>query len=248
MNIAIVDDRKSDSDRLVGFIDTYMEQHGLQCGAIDRFSSGEDFLGAFTSGKYDLIVLDIYMGGITGMETAKRIRRMDHDCRIIFITTSPEFAVESYDVSASFYLLKPIEKSGVFAALDRCGLQATERARTVEVTTPFGKAALPVHDVSYTEYARRQVLVHLKNGQDMEVSMSQRDFSALLLQYPWFCDCIKGILVNFEDVDKLLEDRFLLKSGVQIPISRLKYRDVREQFLEYSYSKVRGGQYGGTAY
>ena len=241
MNIAIVDDLKTDSDRLVGFIDTYMEQHRLQCGAMDRFSSGEDFLGAFTSGKYDLIFLDIYMGGITGMETAKRIRRMDHDCRIIFITTSPEFAVESYDVSASFYLLKPIEKSGVFAALDRCGLQAAERARTVEVTTPFGKTALPVHDVSYTEYARRQVLVHLKNGQDMEVSMSQKDFSALLLQYPWFCDCIKGILVNFEDVDKLLVDRFLLKNGIQVPISRLKYRDVREQYIQYSYHLVRGG-------
>lgn len=123
MNIAIVDDRKTDSDRLVGFIDTYAEQHRLQWGAMDRFSSGEEFLGAFTAGKYDLIFLDIYMDGITGMETARRIRRADHGCRIIFITTSPEFAVESYDVSASFYLLKPIEKNGVFAALDRCGLQ-----------------------------------------------------------------------------------------------------------------------------
>ena len=101
MNIAIVDDRKTDSDRLVGFIDTYAEQHRLQWGAMDRFSSGEEFLGAFTAGKYDLIFLDIYMDGITGMETAKRIRRADHGCRIIFITTSPEFAVESYDVSAS---------------------------------------------------------------------------------------------------------------------------------------------------
>ena len=229
MNIAIVDDRKTDSDRLVGFIDTYAEQHRLQWGAMDRFSSGEEFLGAFTAGKYDLIFLDIYMDGITGMETAKRIRRADHGCR-------------------TFYLLKPIEKNGVFAALDRCGLQDAERTRAVEVATHFGKTVLPVHDISYTEYVRRQVFIHLKNGQDMEVSMSQKDFSALLLQYPWFCDCIKGILVNFEDVDKLLEDRFLLKSGIQIPISRLKYRNVREQFLEYSYSKVRGGQYGGTAY
>ena len=84
MNIAIVDDRKTDSDRLVGFIDTYAEQHRLQWGAMDRFSSGEEFLGAFTAGKYDLIFLDIYMDGITGMETAKRIRRADHGCRIIF--------------------------------------------------------------------------------------------------------------------------------------------------------------------
>lgn len=74
MNIAIVDDRKTDSDRLVGFIDTYAEQHRLQWGAMDRFSSGEEFLGAFTAGKYDLIFLDIYMDGITGMETAVAFR------------------------------------------------------------------------------------------------------------------------------------------------------------------------------
>ena len=221
MNIAIIDDLKTDSDRLVVLINTYMEQHRLQCRTMDLFSSGEAFLDTFTSGKYHLIFLDIYMDGITGMETAKRIRQTDHDCRIIFITTSPEFAVESYDVSASFYLLKPIEKNGVFAALDRCGLQDAERTRAVEVATHFGKTVLPVHDISYTEYVRRQVLIHLKNGQDMEVSMSQKDFSALLLQYPWFCDCIKGILVNFEDVDKLLEDRFLLKIQLLRPCLRL---------------------------
>ena len=105
MNIAIIDDLKTDSDRLVGLINTYMEQHRLQCRTMDLFSSGESFLDTFTSGKYHLIFLDIYMDGITGMETAKRIRQTDHDCRIIFITTSPEFAVESYNVNASFYLL-----------------------------------------------------------------------------------------------------------------------------------------------
>ena len=90
--------------------------------------------------------------------------------------------------------------------------------------------------------------MHFKDGQELAVSMSQKDFSALLLPYPWFSDCIKGILVNFEDVEKLLEDRFLLKSGVQVPISRLKYKEVREQFLEYSYSMVRGGQYDRTSF
>ena len=110
----------------------------------------------------------------------------------------------------------------------------------MEVATACGRTQLLVHEVSYTEYVRRQVLVHFKDGQELAVSMSQKDFSALLLQCPWFSDCIKGILVNFEDVEKLLEDRFLLKSGIQIPISRLKYKEVREQFLEYSYSIVRG--------
>ena len=114
MNIAIIDDLKTDSDRLVGLIDTYMEQHRLQCRTMDLFSSGEAFLDTFTSGKYHLIFLDIYMDGITGMETAKRIRQTDHDCRIIFITTSPEFAVESYNVNEGrcFFRPRPVWTSG----------------------------------------------------------------------------------------------------------------------------------------
>ena len=101
MKLAIVDDLKTDSDRLAGFVHTYMEQHQLKLDALDQFESGESFLSGFTSGSYDLIFLDIYMTGITGMETAKKIRQTDHDCRLIFITTSPEFAVESYDVNAA---------------------------------------------------------------------------------------------------------------------------------------------------
>lgn len=248
MKLAIVDDLKTDSDRLAGFVHTYMEQHQLKLDALDQFESGESFLSGFTSGSYDLIFLDIYMTGITGMETAKKIRQIDHDCRLIFITTSPEFAVESYDVNAVFYLLKPIRQEQVFTALDRCALRAREDSRTIDVPTALGTMPLPLHKISYTEHVNRQILVHFKDGGQMEVPMNQKSFSALLLEYPWFCDCIKGILVNFEDVDKLLDDRFLLKSGVYIPISRLKYKDVREQFLEYSYSAVRGGSYGGAAF
>lgn len=75
MKLAIVDDLKTDSDRLAGFVHTYMEQHQLKLDALDQFESGESFLSGFTSGSYDLIFLDIYMTGITGMETAKRSGR-----------------------------------------------------------------------------------------------------------------------------------------------------------------------------
>ena len=69
--------------------------------------------------------------------------------------------------------------------------------------------------------------------------MKQADFTDMILSYPFLCNCIKGIIVNFEEVEKLLDNRFLLKDGTSIPISRLKYKEVREQFFEYTYSKLR---------
>ena len=71
--------------------------------------------------------------------------------------------------------------------------------------------------------------------------MSQKEFAQLLQPYDWFCDCIKGILVNFEDVYKLMDDRFLMKCGASIPISRLKYHEVREKYLNYTYRVLRKG-------
>ena len=66
-------------------------------------------------------------------------------------------------------------------------------------------------------------------------------FAALLLAFPYFCDCMKGMLVNFESVEKLTPDSFILSGGIQLPISRLKYRDVREKFFDWSFAQARGG-------
>ena len=68
--------------------------------------------------------------------------------------------------------------------------------------------------------------------------MRQADFAALLLAYPYFCDCTRGVLVNLEQVGNLLADRFLLKNGAAVSISRLKYQKVREQFLAFTYARM----------
>lgn len=242
MKIAIIDDLEMDARQLADQIMTYMTKHRIPADTPKIFPGGEEFLAGFLPGVYDIIFLDIYMNGINGMETARKIRLFDTSCHIIFVTTSSDFAVDSYEVEAAFYLIKPVTEERVTKALDRCNLQVTVDEASILVPSKGTEIRLALHQISYTEYISRRGLVHLKDGRQEEVSMNQKEFAALLLSYPWFCDCIKGILVNFEEVDKLLDDRFVLKNGVSIPISRLKYRDVREQYIRYSYDQVRGGQ------
>ena len=241
LKIAIVDDLKLDAEQLSHLIFSYMKEHRIPTAAPEIFPNGETFLASFTVGSFDIVFLDIYMDGLSGMETAQKLHALDASCRIVFVTTSPDFAVDSYDVNAAFYLLKPVTMERVSKALERCHLSAAEAEVSVLVPCQGTELRLPLHQISYTEYLKRRILVHMRDRSQHEISMNQRDFSALLLSYPWFCDCIKGVLVNLEDVDKLLEDRFLMKSGASIPISRLKYRDVREQYIQYSYHLVRGG-------
>lgn len=242
MKIAIVDDIKGEAERLSDLVAHYLSTHGLFCDQTDLFASGEAFLEHFEPALYDIIFLDIYMSGMTGMETARRIREEDANCSLLFVTTSPDFAIDSYDVNATYYLLKPVNEEQVTRALDRCNMDRIERDRYVMVPSQGKDVRLFLHNIAYTEYANRRIMVYMKDGGTMEVNLSQKDFQQLLLPYDWFCDCMKGVLVNFEDVHKLQSDRFDMKCGATIAISRLKYSDVRERYLDYTFKTLREGQ------
>lgn len=240
LRVAIIDDLPADQQRLLTDISNWAKE---QCLPLlpppDLFESGEEFLEKFSAGKYDLAFLDIYMEGMNGMDTAREIRKTDSSCRLIFTTTTPEFAVDSYEVDSSWYLVKPYSYEKLSLALDRCSASWQEYNQYLLVPGKMGEEKLPLHQIAWTEYVNRKVCVHFKNGQEAQFSMRQMDFSKMLLPYPYFCDCMKGLIVNFEAVEKLLDGCFLLGTGETLPISRLKYKQVREQFLEYSYTKMR---------
>ena len=242
MKIAIVDDIYEDADRIRHTVQEYADINSMMLNDVRIFTGGEELLSEFKPGSFDIIFLDIYMNGINGLDTARRIRSLGCECRIIFITSSPDFAVDSYEVDAAYYLLKPFGRDSIFKALDRSCQEFNEQSLSVKVPSRGSLLRLKLHSISYSEYVNRSILVHLIDGENVEVSMNQRDFSALLLQYDCFCDCIKGILINFEDVYKLLSDRFIMKSGASIPISRLKYQEVRRKYLDYTFKALREGQ------
>ena len=242
MRIAIVDDLSADAGKLREFICRWAQEQGVfLVPAPAVFESGEALLAGFALDTFDVVFLDIYMSGMTGMETAKKIREQDNICQLIFTTTTREFAVDSYDVAAAFYLVKPYSYEKLAQALTRCRAELLEQSQCVMVPGAAGQQPLLLHRITHTEYCGRCVEVHLTSGEKLNVPMRQIDFAALLLAYPYFCDCTRGVLVNFEQVEELLANRFLLKNGTTVPISRLKYQKVREQFLAFTYARMRGG-------
>lgn len=240
MRIAIAEDRPDDRVRLNGDITRWAREQNIPLvPAPALFGSGEALLSGFSAGKYDVIFLDIFMGDINGLETARLIRKSDRGCRLIFITESADFAVDSYEVDSTWYLLKPYTYDKLIQALGRCEAHLLEQTQSVLIPLKNGEQKILLHQIAWTEYVNRQICIHLKNGLELYTRMRQRELSPMLLQYPYFCDCIKGILVNFEFVEKLADDRFVLLDGKSLPISRLKYRQVRERFFDYSFACMR---------
>lgn len=240
MRIAVVDDIPADREKLAADVVRWFRDRGLPLKEEPvLLPGGEALLMDFVPGRYSVIFLDIYMDGLSGMETARRVRALDGACQLIFVTTSPDFAVESYEIAAAWYLVKPYSRETLGRALERCDMARLEQERFLELPGPGGPQRLLLHRIAWTEYENRRVWVHFKDGRKTQVLLNQGQLSELLLRETFFCDCIKGVLVNFEAVDKLLPDRFLLKTGQSIPVSRLKYREIRDRFFAYSYERAR---------
>ncbi|MCD8105144.1 MAG: LytTR family DNA-binding domain-containing protein [Lachnospiraceae bacterium] len=242
MRIAIADDFLNDREKLSQDICRWAADHQMTLSSPPAlFDSGEALLEGMKKTAFDVIFLDIYMGGMTGMEAARKIRAQDPGCRLIFITQTADFAVESYDVNSSWYLLKPYSYEKLSEALSRCCGDFSGQEESLTVPCEYGyQKKLYIHDIAWTEYGNRRVTIHKKNGENLTANMRQGDLAQVLLAFPCFCDCMKGVLVNLESVEQFQKDCLLLKGGQLLPISRLKYQAVREQFLAWSYAKIRG--------
>ena len=154
--------------------------------------------------------------------------------------------MDSYEVGAAYYLVKPFSYENLTQALSRCSAELLEQSQCVIIPGTAEQPPLLLHQITYTEYQSRNVEVHLLGGKTRLISMRQADFAALLLAYPYFCDCMRGVLVNLEQVESLTASHFLLSDGTSVPVSRLKYKEVREKYLSFAYARMRGGFTNGT--
>ena len=150
MKIALVDDELTQLLNLKKLLS--MQLHDLVPGSshlIDTYRSGQSFLDHWTAGQYDVIILDIFMGGITGVEVAKVIRRTDMNVKLVFCSHSNEFATESYEVNAQYYLVKPATPGSISNMLSRLNLERIQLGQSI--TLPDGKNII-LRQVLYTEY------------------------------------------------------------------------------------------------
>ena len=237
MRIALVDDEIAQLQQLRGLISEELcELIPSASHKIDGFRSGQSFLDHWTSGSYDVVILDIFMGGLTGVDVAKKIRETDSDVKLVFCSRSNEFAAESYQVNAQYYLLKPATKGSVSNMLRRLNLELIQLEQTVIL--PDGHP-ITLRKLLYTEYYNHVVTLYLKGGETYRVRANHAQIEELLCQYGYVCCPNKGILVNFYEVVRATEDSFHLSNGSSIPISRRRSKDVHSAYTKFRFQKMR---------
>ena len=234
MNIAIIDDVQQDIDILAAAAQEYYHRKQLAV-ELHSFSSPTAFWSDYTPGKYDLVFLDIYMGQDSGMDTASQLREKGDSCALIFVTSSDAFAVASYDVHASYYLLKPLDTAKLMKVLDSIQIKSTQDVRYIEVICDRTPVRIPIKNILYADTFHNAVQLHTDAGV-LRTYLTFQKFEELIQDLPCFLSCYRGCLVNMDRIHKTLEDGFLLDNQETVQIRKRGANAIKKEYLSYLFA------------
>ena len=242
IHIAICDDSKQERQILAALFKRYQELHATPL-QIHIFQNGFSLLDAIDQGKrFDITILDILMPGENGIEIARNIRASGADTEIIFLTSSPEYAVDSYEVKAQNYLLKPVTEEKFFASIDSILAELDEKdtASFIIYTTEKQYSRIRVSSLVYGEVTHRTITLHLTDQTMISAVMTFTEFQDILKAYPGFIYPHRSYAVNMNYIQYVTKSDIILTDGQKIPLSRNNYMKISEQFLNFAYTNSFG--------
>ena len=185
----------------------------------------------------DILFLDVVMPGQNGMDVAKEIRQYDTNMKIIFLTSSPEFAVESYSVGAYFYQLKPIWEESFFRLMDAVLAECEKKKKnSLILRSKDGITRIDLQQLEYCEVLGRKLLFHLEDGAVLESAGRLDDLAGQLMQYSNFFRPHRSFLVNMEYIQNISSRSIKMVNDAEIPIPHGKCSEIKNTYIEYAFN------------
>lgn len=236
MRIIACDDDRHQRERLREYLSEYRDPSGEQ-PVVRLFDNASDLLDALEHEKYDLAILDIIMPGLSGMDAAKDIRERDQNIKLVFLTSSKEFAIESYRVRASDYILKPVEHDALFEMLNRFYSELLREKDTLSISTSKRLFSVPYSAVCFVEINVRTLTFHLSDTSTQQVSGKLSDYEGCLLSRSEFIKPHRSFVVNMDHIRTLDTKEITMRSGDVIPIARGTSKEIRDTYMNYVFSQ-----------
>lgn len=238
IKVAICDDEVSVLNELCVLIDKYQKERNKEI-TYAAFHSPLDLLTEIEKGmQLDVLFLDVLMPGENGIDVAKEIRERDTNVRIIFLTSSSEYAVQSYMVNAFFYQVKPIWEESFFRLMD---LAVSECEKTeqfsIVIKCKNGITRIKLDKLKYCEVMGRTLLFHMEDGQIYERNGKLEELQELLLPYDSFLRPHRSYLINMEYIQNINCKTIIMNDAEEIPIPHGKYSEIKDKYLEYTFCK-----------
>ena len=221
LHIAICDDEQIWIENTKELLKEYLEKHPQYTAKIHSFLSGMELLEYTESnGGFDLYILDIVMTGMTGIETGLSLRRNADKGIIIYLTTSKEYALDSFDTNPYHYLVKPVDKMKMNTILDKVFYMLTEKKnKGISVKTKEGVKRICLDDIIYVELVNRNICYHLKDGQLVVGNQQRVSFTEMMLPIlkdERFCRCGASFVLNLHYVKLVNKDEVHFSNGEEL--------------------------------
>ena len=232
MRIAVIDDQPADRDYIAALVTRWAKDRDTAVTTVP-FPSAESFLFAYSEDKdFDILLLDIEMGTINGVELAKTVRAENDAVQMVFITGFPDFIAEGYEVSALHYLMKPVDRDKLFSVLDRAAANLGKAERWILLPSGDGQTRIRLDRILYAEAFGHDLTVHTEDG-DFAFRKTIGAWEAELGPEAGFVRCHRSVLVNLRFVSKITKIDVILDDGTALPLARNAAQAVNLAFIRY---------------
>lgn len=236
MKIAVCDDTQSflfDTQELI------RQWPGRPAGTrVDLFRDADALIEMHRAEPFDVILLDVVMPLLNGIDAAAEIRRHDSSVKIVFLSVTPEFAVDSYTVKADNYLLKPVNSQKLFACLDEIREDMQKASKSITVKSPSSVHRVRLQDIEFLEAQGKRVVFRLTGGHTICGIDPFYSYEKNLLQEENFFKCHRSYLVNIYKIRTFTPKEITMVSGSQIPISRSCHKEFETAYFATLFGKA----------
>ncbi len=238
MKIAVCDDNQEELHRVASLLEDYQEEKTVSI-SLRLFGSSVELASIAQQENFDLYLLDVLMPALNGMELAREIRTFNTAVPILFLTSSPEFAVESYTVHAANYLLKPVSRESLFSALnDISAQQKADRKNYIIVKSNIGVRKILLSQLVYVEAQDRRVIYHLQNGGQVDCIARFSAIAGELLKNIEFIQPHRSYLVNMSYINIIGTMDMELQDHTVLPLAQRRVAEIKEYYLAYQMGEI----------
>lgn len=198
---------------------------------ISTFDSAESFFFHYADDKsFDILLLDIQMKNMNGVELAKQIRLDNETVQIIFITGFPDYMAEGYEVSALHYLMKPVNEQKLFEVLDKACKRLSKSEKSILLKTNGENVCIPVGSIIYVESFAHTVEITTNKGK-IKAGLSISELEKELGE--GFIRCHRSYIVGLKYIKRITKTEVILDNDISIPLSRRIYNEVNQSFIRF---------------